>query len=142
MNLFFIFTAFIKDTSWRKNNVYGILFLHVLKKSYFNFFFFFFAVTLRNMCTDSSSLSNYHKKTSQKWVLLPPNSLLYFWIGPNLCKKLRVRAKRRQVVVTVVASHSENYPHIEYVNWTYIKRSEDVLDVFWTCSIYVLCLRD
>ena len=30
------------------------------------------------------------------------------------------------------------------VNWTYIRRSEDLLDVFWTSyvrSIYVLCLR-
>ena len=29
------------------------------------------------------------------------------------------------------------------MNWTYIRRSEDVLDVFWIsyiCSIYVLCL--
>ena len=34
--------------------------------------------------------------------------------------------------------------HTQDVNWTYIRRSEDVLDVFWTSyvrSIYVLCLR-
>ena len=33
-------------------------------------------------------------------------------------------------------------PWTQYVNWTYIRRSEDVLDVFWTSyirSIYVLC---
>ena len=30
------------------------------------------------------------------------------------------------------------------VNWTHIRRSEDVSDVFWTSyvlSVYVLCLR-
>ena len=35
-------------------------------------------------------------------------------------------------------------PWAQDVNWTYIKRSEDVQDVFWTSyvrSIYVLCLR-
>ena len=34
-------------------------------------------------------------------------------------------------------------PQAQDVNWTYIRRSEDVLDVFWTSyvrSIYVLCL--
>ena len=34
-------------------------------------------------------------------------------------------------------------PQTQDVNWTYIRRSEDVLDVFWTSyvrSIYVLCL--
>ena len=34
-------------------------------------------------------------------------------------------------------------PQAQGVNWTYIWRSEDVLDVFWTFyvrSIYVLCL--
>ena len=36
-------------------------------------------------------------------------------------------------------------PWTQDVNWTYIRRSEDVLDVCWTSyirSIYVLCLRD
>ena len=36
-------------------------------------------------------------------------------------------------------------PLTQDVNWTYIRRSEDVLHVFWTSyvrSIYVLCLRD
>ena len=36
------------------------------------------------------------------------------------------------------------HTHTQDVNWTYIRRSEDVLDVFWTSyvrSIYVLCLR-
>ena len=35
-------------------------------------------------------------------------------------------------------------PLTQDVNWTYIRRLEDVLDVFWrsyVCSIYVLCLR-
>ena len=35
------------------------------------------------------------------------------------------------------------FPIDKDVNWTYISRSEDVLDVFWTSyvrSIYVLCL--
>ena len=35
-------------------------------------------------------------------------------------------------------------PVEQTVNWTYIKRSEDVLDIFWTSyvrSVYVLCLQ-
>ena len=35
-------------------------------------------------------------------------------------------------------------PLTQGVNWTYIRRSEDVLDVFWTSyvrSFYVLCLQ-
>ena len=35
-------------------------------------------------------------------------------------------------------------PLTQHVNWTYIRRSEDVLDVFWTSyvrSVYVLCWR-
>ena len=35
-------------------------------------------------------------------------------------------------------------PYTQDVNWMYIRRSEDVLGVFWTSyvrSIYVLCLR-
>ena len=35
-------------------------------------------------------------------------------------------------------------PQTQDINWTYIGRSEDILDVFWTSyvrSIYVLCLR-
>ena len=34
--------------------------------------------------------------------------------------------------------------HTQDVNWTYIRRSEDIQDIFWTFyvrSIYVLCLQ-
>ena len=38
----------------------------------------------------------------------------------------------------------KNTPQTQDVNWTYIRRSDDVLDVFWTSyvhTIYVLCLQ-
>ena len=42
-----------------------------------------------------------------------------------------------------ILENLDKAPQIQYLNWTYIRRSEDVQDVFWTSyvrSIYVLCL--
>ena len=39
---------------------------------------------------------------------------------------------------------TETTPQTQNASWTYIRRSEDVLDVFWTScvrSVYVLCRR-
>ena len=44
---------------------------------------------------------------------------------------------------TIIQKHIS--PKTQDVNWTYIRRSENVQDVIWTSyvrSIYVLCLRD
>ena len=46
-----------------------------------------------------------------------------------------------KILKGVLQKHSS--PSTQDVNWTYIRRSEDVLDVFWTSyvrSVYVLCL--
>ena len=47
--------------------------------------------------------------------------------------------------ITIMKMTKRLTPYTQEVNWTYIRRSEDVLDVFWTSyvrSIYALCLRD
>ena len=52
--------------------------------------------------------------------------------------------KWKQPVPDKSTLNSADSPWTQGINWTYIRRSEDVLDVFWTCyvrSIYVMCLR-
>ena len=60
----------------------------------------------------------------------------------NKVKELFSNSKN-QISDKQLISNMFHTPSIQDVNSTYIRRSEDVLDVFWTSyvrSIYVLCL--
>ena len=53
----------------------------------------------------------------------------------NICNKIEIIQYNASLTIT---------PQTQDVSWTYIRRSEDVPDVFWTSyirSIYVQCLR-
>ena len=57
---------------------------------------------------------------------------------------LLIKQIRKPRLIWEIMILEEPSPQTQDVNWTYIRRWEDVLDVFWTSyvrSIYVLCLR-
>ena len=56
---------------------------------------------------------------------------------------LLIKLIRKPRLIWEIIILEEPSPQTQDVNWTYIRRWEDVLDVFWTSyvrSIYVLCL--
>ena len=72
------------------------------------------------------------------------NCLSLLWEGIRINKRFHVISTWIQVVLLWGINLFDHPPLTQDVNWTYIRRSEDVLDIFWTSyvhSIYVLCLR-
>ena len=72
-------------------------------------------------------------------------------------RKIKKNIHRPLVFKNTIVSQTNSQKHLgvildfkltlwtQDVNWTYTRRSEDVLDFFWTSyvrSIYVLCLRE
>ena len=87
------------------------------------------------------------------WLILYHYNLTIIKASDLLCEQHEVMEDACQIAfyflvfefiswVVLISHQRVNYPLVTDVNWTYIRRSENVVDVFWRSyahSIYVLC---